>query len=489
MANLHELERNATASNKVLAQKELDDADTEPSQIPTIREREFTRVFKLTGTISTIRELPNEVIAEIFLHLVLETVIIYKPIDRSLAPWNISQVCSRWREVALSVSTLWNDVDVDFSLADTNDQDILTQKLGMFLSHSGQAPISLCVSAKPPAPSLALLLRLMDILTPYQNRLHHLDLEPAEIIPVIEDFSPNLIKSVKSLELWFNTELRMSPPYGGPLDLTSLQFPALRKVTLALLKPAHVHFHLPWAHLTYLRMDNITFTNRSSHQILSQCRNLVICSLELPNDAALQPENITVMPRLETLRTLTSANRGAYGSFFSLLVAPMLREFTLLSGLDNDIVWSDEALAAFVSHSCVERLVTTASVHKLPTLLQGMPSLLHLIFKEPIDSSTLAAISNGRLFPKLETLVCGGFSDFDKMADMFDEMMDMLEHRSWYSRTTGDSDEFKTLKSMTYCAPRILLLSNTWQERLQKLQADGLHLDWRDEIDISEFDL
>lgn len=287
MANLHELERNATASNKVLAQKELDDADTEPSQIPTIREREFTRVFKLTGTISTIRELPNEVIAEIFLHLVLETVIIYKPIDRSLAPWNISQVCSRWREVALSVSTLWNDVDVDFSLADTNDQDILTQKLGMFLSHSGQAPISLCVSAKPPAPSLALLLRLMDILTPYQNRLHHLDLEPAEIIPVIEDFSPNLIKSVKSLELWFNTELRMSPPYGGPLDLTSLQFPALRKVTLTLLKPAHVHFHLPWAHLTYLRMDNITFTNRSSHQILSQCHNLVTCSLELPNDAAL----------------------------------------------------------------------------------------------------------------------------------------------------------------------------------------------------------
>jgi hypothetical protein len=123
--------------------------------------------------------------------------------------------------------------------------------------------------------------------------------------------------------------------------------------------------------------------------------------------------------------------------------------------------------------SCTaERFTTITCVHKLSAFLQKMPSLVHLISSKPIDASTLKAISRGRLFPKLQTIVCGGFSDFD-------DMVDMLEHRSWYFQTcrSAKSGKYRTLGSITYSQTGSFFLSGSCQDRIKKFEADGLHID------------
>jgi hypothetical protein len=150
--------------------------DAENSRIQSIRETKLARLNGLKGTISALRGFPNEVIAEIFSHLVTEPVVIEMPIDPSQAPWNISQVCSRWREVALSMPTLWNDVDIDYDLRGEHDQDIIMQKLGSFFARTDQSPISftLCVAW----PALASIHpRLTNVLAPRASQLYHFGIE------------------------------------------------------------------------------------------------------------------------------------------------------------------------------------------------------------------------------------------------------------------------------------------------------------------------
>jgi hypothetical protein len=58
--------------------------------------------------LSPLRSLPVEILAEIFRHCFHGTTFLPRSIGDS--PWNISQVCRRWRAVALSTSDLWCDL-------------------------------------------------------------------------------------------------------------------------------------------------------------------------------------------------------------------------------------------------------------------------------------------------------------------------------------------------------------------------------------------
>ncbi|KAF7336931.1 F-box domain-containing protein [Mycena venus] len=89
--------------------------------------------------ISVLRRLPSEILLEIFEHCVDPLI----PLDpRCNAPWIISQVCSRWRAVALSSPLLWRHfVLVDWR--DGNPQSQLRRLSELQLERARHAPLSI----------------------------------------------------------------------------------------------------------------------------------------------------------------------------------------------------------------------------------------------------------------------------------------------------------------------------------------------------------
>lgn len=120
-------------SQMVTTQREIEILDEEISRLQSVRASKFARVANLKAMISPIRELPSETIAEIFSKCASDSVTIKFPMDDdlSLEPWNLSQVCSRWREVAFAIPELWNDAHIVYNMPRARDLAILTQRLAL----------------------------------------------------------------------------------------------------------------------------------------------------------------------------------------------------------------------------------------------------------------------------------------------------------------------------------------------------------------------
>lgn len=70
-----------------------------------------TRVQILSMGIVPHKVLPSEILALIFFYSLYNRRTVVPPIKR-MAPWNLVQVCSRWRAVARAVPQLWASIDV-----------------------------------------------------------------------------------------------------------------------------------------------------------------------------------------------------------------------------------------------------------------------------------------------------------------------------------------------------------------------------------------
>ncbi|KAJ7767121.1 hypothetical protein B0H16DRAFT_1882515 [Mycena metata] len=80
--------------------------------------------------LAPIRTLPSEILSEIFLQYVQH---------RPTGAWLIARVCRSWREIAISSSRLWNQIDMDTSPFSANISaatiNVLRRLLSTFLSH------------------------------------------------------------------------------------------------------------------------------------------------------------------------------------------------------------------------------------------------------------------------------------------------------------------------------------------------------------------
>ncbi|KAK0465924.1 uncharacterized protein EV420DRAFT_1261677, partial [Desarmillaria tabescens] len=89
-------------------------------QLDVVQSREEAKVLRAlirtcTKIIHPIRRLPFEIIGEIFLHTLSgpDGCNNYPAVhDHHHGPWAYSQVCQRWRAVALSLPRLWSELSV-----------------------------------------------------------------------------------------------------------------------------------------------------------------------------------------------------------------------------------------------------------------------------------------------------------------------------------------------------------------------------------------
>ncbi|KAK7017599.1 F-box domain-containing protein [Favolaschia claudopus] len=205
--------------------------------------------------------LPDEIIAEMFLHFVPE----YpkcSPAAGPRSPMRLTHICRLWREIALATPRLWRAMSLSlrspFSLHN------------LWLNRAGSLPLAIYTTElksdySEPAPDIP---ELVPALLPYLPRCEYLRCRHQMRLsdfPIVESELPFL----RHLDLHIT-----DPP---PRDIKLLDVPMLRSAVLDICATHGIV--LPWTQLTTLSMHDITLDN--CEDILRQASNLLECNLDL----------------------------------------------------------------------------------------------------------------------------------------------------------------------------------------------------------------
>lgn len=164
------------------ADKDIEDHDSEVARlydkIRITEEQKLqmeTQRAKLRSLLSPVRKLPNETLFHILQYVCEENIFQtyshksnqHPSTITDLPTMEISPVCSRWRELALSSPSLWANLTVKMSEGPVVSTHTVTQ----YLERSAHWPLRLTLSAHGPyTPSLAEVFVVMQGLTPHSCR-------------------------------------------------------------------------------------------------------------------------------------------------------------------------------------------------------------------------------------------------------------------------------------------------------------------------------
>ena len=299
---------------------------------------------KLEASLSPIRNLPREIIGEILALCVSPTVRITtlsKPTD---PPWNITQICSVWRGVALGLSSLWNCISVEFSCDRQTECVHFTTLLNASLSRTGDTSIWLDISVAmfyddPVCETF--LDSLIDVVRPYVGRLNHLEIQPADIFRPILGLPSGMVDALESLNLEFSREDGDSPflfTLGDGLTNNITAFenaPNLQHVSLTsqFAEMDLSAFLFPWPQLTQLILLNTHVNFAHGHAVLRQCTNLVHCTIVIAPDYNCDITGIppTHLPNLVSLNVQARMEDETHGLFLQPFILPSLRDLAVVS--------------------------------------------------------------------------------------------------------------------------------------------------------------
>ncbi|KAJ6602792.1 hypothetical protein DFH09DRAFT_1125523 [Mycena vulgaris] len=232
--------------------------------------------------------LPNEIVSEIFIHF-LPVYPLCPPLCGPLSPNLLTQICRKWRDIALATPQLWRAVCIRNMGNDAFGRQI--EMVESWLNRSASCPLSIRMDED----TIAVLPidDVLDVIVPHYARWEHVKLliDSVSYLPVLEGPMPFL----RQLYLTVDGVLQASSA------VSVRQAPLLRAVTLdnsaytTSFLP-NVGF-LPWSQLTSLTL--IVITPTECWPILQQSANLVHCELVIWGDDVPQPP--VTIPRLESL--------------------------------------------------------------------------------------------------------------------------------------------------------------------------------------------
>jgi hypothetical protein len=253
--------------------------------------------------------LPNEIVSDIFMHF-LPPYPLFPPLIGLLSLTLLTQICRRWREIALGTPALWSaitsyhdSIDIPFDLA--------IHAFDIWLNRSRCCPVSLQFDATDSQMDVA---EFLAILVPHRARWESLDiyLSPSHL-PILDGPMPLL--------RYLDLPLLGS---GAGTEVVTFEVPLLRTVVLN--DDAALSVILPWAQLTSLTL--LCVYPEGCVPILLQTSSLVHCKLELFDSTNNQPRPDITRPCLESL-TLINPRRESAIDFLGTLIVPALRSLKI----------------------------------------------------------------------------------------------------------------------------------------------------------------
>lgn len=325
--------------------------------------------------IAPVRHLPDEIMTEIFIHCLPPH---SKPDGSSSgrrgALLALTQVCSRWRSVAISSAELWSSLRIDFK--ETN----LARSVSVmesWLARSSQYPLLFGLHSLQCQTGWSIR-TVFNAVSPFFNRFEHLTLHvPATFLDELvqgKDTFP-LLQSLR-IQLRSSAKHLNQPPW-NILDNS----PRLRAVHLHHVLPSQ--FILPWAQLTHFESGrNIGIQSTVCLDIIKSAPNLRHCSFEDVVENDIPTGAPFLHPNLRFFRF--SADTCQVG-LFKYLAFPALSSIELECGSDTidaeEERFAHEFIGFILRSAChIERFVakTKFSFTYLEEILNTLPQLYEL---------------------------------------------------------------------------------------------------------------
>ncbi|KAJ7887382.1 hypothetical protein B0H13DRAFT_892533 [Mycena leptocephala] len=302
--------------------------------------------------------LPNEITSEIFVHF-LPVYPRFPPLTGILSPTLLTQICRRWREIALGTPALWRAIvllDEPDDIPPEHQADISH----VWLSRSGRCPLSISLDENYDGNAV----HLLAVVVPHRERWEYLKLRVSSSLP------PTI---AGPMPLLHHLDFKVREFVGTNAVL--LELPLLRTAILNDIAASLVV--LPWAQLTSLTLKRVL--PQEWIPILRQTSNLVDCSLrifpvygqsyEIPDITLLHLKSLT-------LEAIDSDATGLVGCLNTFIV-PALRSLQI----PEEILGESpiDALASFMSKSdCkLEAVCITGETISIPkdSYLRAFPTI------------------------------------------------------------------------------------------------------------------
>ncbi|KAF9462231.1 hypothetical protein BDZ94DRAFT_741577 [Collybia nuda] len=390
----------------------MHDGDSQPASQSVVNTEQYN--------LPPFERLPPEIAGSIFRRCFHgERIIIPIREKRSTAmiPWVISQVCSRWRNILMSDSTIWSSMTISYE--NIWDKEALTRKVEeIILPRIKLNPISFESSNLDFLNAAYYSAVIPRLIIPNLARFRHLTLSMhrIELEPLITS-PPGLMESLESLKLDFTSTERLEF-FQGSITVFE-DAPNLRKVHFT--SKYFCEFKgtgpltLPWGQLTNIDIS-LNLPYAAVIQFLPHCTQLVSCRLSIGSmnevtDEPTLPAKF-VLPQLQSI-TLYSAyiDTHACPTLLQLLILPSLKEFTLRL-FDEVSVQSTLLELIDRSRSQLEHLEIsgffTDAIQTVAELLQVTPSLKKLVIPRDhvLPTSVIKRMMTGELVPILEAIHC-----------------------------------------------------------------------------------
>ncbi|KAJ7493161.1 hypothetical protein B0H11DRAFT_2005166, partial [Mycena galericulata] len=249
------------------------------------RKRVQTRLDAYKYTVLT---LPNEIVSEIFTHF-LPKYPVCAPTTGLLSPALLSHVCRKWREIALSIPTLWRAISVSLM---TNRVVGRLNLLDTWLERSRSCALSICFTYDAAEVWPNRVPPLLLVLFTRCDRLEHLDLRVhRELFAWIKGPMPLL----HSLRLGLQSQTLTGNEALNPVTVFQ-DAPQLREADLGGCDVSEIL--LPWSQVTQFKL---TAPAALSYKLLENMTNLVHCSVKITHLPDGLYRSLGVLPALRKL--------------------------------------------------------------------------------------------------------------------------------------------------------------------------------------------
>jgi hypothetical protein len=369
---------------------------------------------------SLLRNIPNEVLSDIF-SLCSCSRSVPLPYDQDDVPYQIivSQVCSKWRQVALSTSALWSNIEM-FQEDIIKDYKRYLSLYRAWIDRAGTHPLTVTIdlSGNYDFEEQALF---QDFVLPFQFKRLNISLF-YEDLPQLSDFPTlNVEEFGISLHAVYRIENFAVPPFMNRTRSICLRGRYSSDYGRGTLKA--LCSSLPWHELRSLECHSLAVSLPALLNVLRQAQSLENCHITI-HDTGSGPLVRVSMPSLRRL-SLRFENVDP-GIIIPLFATPNITALDLCS-YDR---WSSDTYDILKKHHKLHQLQefelrpAKFPLHIAQVLADApMVQNLYVDGKPVVDAEALEGIASGRLGCYLSSLHLGGY------LVITGEWLDMIEAR------------------------------------------------------------
>ncbi|KAK7060122.1 hypothetical protein VNI00_000886 [Paramarasmius palmivorus] len=284
-----------------------------------------TRMYR--RVLHPIRRLPDLVLVEIFKHHM--GTIDHRP------PWTLSQVCYKWRQVSLSRSSFWSNINLSMTyvIRETRRPHLLLDRLRDQLQKSKNHALSVSLSLQTSIPTQQEWSPVLKTICAASGRWETLklaaDVENLRFLHSTMNGTPNF-PSLRSLNLML---LGHSHPVAANSDLSLFEnAPRLHDLTVMVdIYGDASSLGIPFTQITRARVYHVSKGTLSLLKSMSNLEILHVDRVSLRNTSDI---DLISLPSLHTL-SITSGTESSLAAFLDYLQVPNLHSLKVGVGAES----------------------------------------------------------------------------------------------------------------------------------------------------------